>query len=74
MKKEEIIKKIDEAILTEEKAIPIYMKHIESTMYWSELKEKDRINIRNVFVQLKEDSLKHIEFLNRIKEILEKRY
>ncbi len=67
---EEILKKIDAAILTEEKAIPIYTKHIGNTLFWSGLGKKTQEDIKKTFIELKEDSGRHVKQLQSIKEMI----
>jgi len=42
MKKKELLKKLDDAVLHEEEAVPIYTEHIATTAYWAGL-PKDKI-------------------------------
>lgn len=69
--KEEILKKIDEAIITEEKAIPIYAKHLESTLFWSDMLEEYAEKIKKLFQKLKKESLGHKGKLEYIKKIIQ---
>ncbi|MGM0442210.1 MAG: hypothetical protein ACQEQC_07310 [Elusimicrobiota bacterium] len=66
--KKDILKKIDEAIITEEKAVPIYAKHLESTLFWSDMPEEYRERIKKLFEKLKEESLGHKGKLEYIKK------
>lgn len=70
MNKEDILKKIDEAILTEEKAMPIYTKHIGNTLFWSGLSKETQNKIKDTFLKLKQESSKHINQLEAAKKLI----
>ena len=64
-----ILKKIKEAINTEEFVVPIYIKHLQSAVFWSGFqKEKQKIIIKNLKI-LSEDSKFHTKALEKIKSI-----
>ncbi len=70
MNKSQILQKIAEAILAEERAMPIYTRHIESTLYWSGLRKDDQKKITEMFLRLKKDSDKHIAHLKHIQTLV----
>ncbi|MFC1693106.1 hypothetical protein ACFL1R_06345 [Candidatus Latescibacterota bacterium] len=72
--KEEIIRKIDDAILMEDSAIPIYSKHIKSTLFWSGLNDEFQKRIKETLDFLTEESQKHVFLLERVKKLLNERY
>lgn len=69
MDKKEIIKLIDDSIIIEEMAIPIYKKHLDSSMFWSGFDVSDQETIRQGLETLIRESKKHIKILNRLSEL-----
>lgn len=69
-----IINKIDEAALGEEKALPIYTAHISATLFWSGLDKDVQKEIIGKLQILHDDSLHHVQILEKIKEIIKKKY
>lgn len=57
--KEEATKIFTEGIKTEESAIPLYVKHIENTLFLSGFDEVKKARIKEILLQLKQDSGKH---------------
>lgn len=72
--KEEIIQKIDQAILFEDEAIPIYSKHIRSTLFWSGLNDECQQKIKETLDVLIRETLKHKILLTHIKKNINERY
>jgi len=72
--KDEIIEKINQAILTEEEGIPIYSKHIESTLFWSGLNDEFKQKIQDTLNIIKRESRNHKILLTHIKKIINDRY
>ena len=72
--KDEIIEKINQAILTEEENIPIYSKHINSTLFWSGLNDEFKQKIQDTLNIIKIGSQNHKIFLTHIKKIINERY
>ena len=73
--KEEILKKIDKAIRTEEEGIPIYAKHIDNTLFWSGLiSDEVKEVIRNTLKILTDESKRHKQLLLQVKQLVEERY
>lgn len=68
MKKEDLIKKIDEAISTEEKAIPIYVKHLESLTDLSELEPEQKKKLKEMLEKMRNETREHKNFLENLKE------
>lgn len=67
--KEEVIKKIDEATLEEEKALPVYASHIASALFWAGLSEEHKTEIVSKLQILHDDSLRHVKMLEEVKRI-----
>ncbi len=65
--KEEIIEKINQAILFEDEAIPIYSKHIESTLFWSGLNDECQQKIKETLDVFIRETQKHVKLLERVK-------
>jgi len=70
LKKEELIKLLEEAVKTEESAIPLYTKHISSTLFLSDLPLEKRKRIHEILQILNEQSSGHaITFRQMINNI-----
>ena len=59
MTREELVRRLQEAALTEEMAIPIYAQHLPKTLFWSRLPEKDIDFIKAGLSRLSADSSRH---------------
>ena len=55
----EIIRLLKEALLSEEKAIPIYNRHLESSVFWTGIDDDGASKARDVLRVLSRDSLRH---------------
>ncbi len=55
----EIIRLLKEALLSEEKAVPIYNRHLESSVFWTGIDDKKASKARDVLRVLSRDSLRH---------------
>jgi len=73
MPKDELIKLIEDSIITEELAIPIYKKHLSSAIFWSGFKDDDAKIIKDDLELLTQESRQHIIILNKLRKILERR-
>ena len=65
-KREELLAALENARLAEEKAIPIYTKHLRSAVFWTGMKQEDVEKIRETLRILAEESEKHkkmVEYL-----------
>ena len=69
MSAEEIINKIDEATLKEEKALPIYTAHISATLFWSGLDKEIQDQIMSDLQILHDDSMRHVRILEQAKKL-----
>jgi len=67
--KQKILAKIDEAMIKEELAIPIYTSHIEGTLFWSGLDNDKRKAIIGMLQTLSQESQGHVKLLERLKEL-----
>lgn len=68
-----ILAKINQGIIIEETAIPIYKEHLETALFWSGMPEEIQNQIITYLNILVDDSQKHITILKRIKEIISKK-
>lgn len=68
-----ILAKIDQGIIIEETAVPIYKEHLETALFWSGMPEEIQRQITTYLNILVDDSEKHIVILKRIKEIITKK-
>lgn len=71
MKKEEILSMVDDAIIQEEMALPIYAKHLKSVMFWSHFSQKEQMIIVEKLKLLIKETQAHAAYLNRVKDIVE---
>ncbi|MBN2352959.1 MAG: hypothetical protein JXD23_10360 [Spirochaetales bacterium] len=68
--RDEVIKKIERAVLTEENAVQLYARHLKAIMKWSGLAKKDRAEIEETLNILIRDSHCHAVALRGIRERL----
>ena len=54
-----LIDSLKQAMYAEEKAIPIYAKHLDAAVQWTGLSQKDVENIQKVLRQLAGESDRH---------------
>jgi len=66
---EQIIIKLTEAIVKEEQAIPIYVEHIASTLFWSALNKEKQDKIKELLQILATDSAEHAKMLKEIEQL-----
>lgn len=66
----EVLDKVDEAVLKEEMALPVYSSHISSALFWSGLPEEKQKFIIESLEILERESLGHVQAFKRVKEIL----
>jgi len=59
MTKQELLSRLKEALLTEEISMPVYAKHLPSTLFWSGLSQKDIARIKAGLRMLSGDSDGH---------------
>ena len=72
MKKEALIKSLEKSLLCEEKAIPLYSKHINNTLFLSKFSEKDKDRVRKVLELLAKDSDRHMHIFEGLIEKVKK--
>lgn len=70
MDKREFIKKVDQAIITEEDAIPVYSRHLKTIIFWSGLGEEKEKRIKAYLDVLINDTRKHIRIFESIKKFV----
>jgi hypothetical protein len=64
----ELVRKIVQAVITEEDAIQLYSRHLKVVLPWSGLKKKQRLEVEKSLTILAADSQKHREILTAVKE------
>jgi rubrerythrin len=69
---DELIKKLDEAIITEENAVVLYAGHLKAVVEWSGLTKKEMAEVKSVLDVLIEESQIHEEILKAMKDELKK--
>lgn len=68
MNKDELISMLEEGLKIEESIIPIYAKHISSTIFLTDFSEKKREELKASLSSLKKDSEDHKEIYLRLLE------
>ncbi|MCF7878675.1 MAG: hypothetical protein K9L95_04305 [Candidatus Omnitrophica bacterium] len=71
MNKKEIIKRLKEALIAEEKSIPIYTKHLDSAVFWTGLGEERVDKIKAILSELARGSMVHKEIIENLIRRLE---
>ncbi|MFA5270810.1 MAG: hypothetical protein WC412_00520 [Candidatus Omnitrophota bacterium] len=59
IKKEDLLKELEGALIAEEKSIPIYMKHLDLAIFWTGWDEQTIAKARSVFGNLAGESERH---------------
>lgn len=59
IKKDELLKLLKKGLDGEEKAIPIYMEHLKSALFWAGMGEKEAKEVKGIFEKLVNDSVGH---------------
>lgn len=67
--KELVIAEINDAIIKEELAVPLYTSHIEQTLFWSGLEKSKQAKMIRGLKTLVKDSRGHAAALRKIMEI-----
>jgi hypothetical protein len=67
--KQQVLREIEDAILKEETAIPIYASHIKAAIFWSGLPADKQEKIKNGLEILLKDSRGHVYLLREVKKI-----
>ena len=57
--KEKLVNELKEALKTEESAIPLYTKHVSSTLFLADMEDEDLSRIKEILDILNSDSSKH---------------
>lgn len=68
-KPDAVLKKIDEAVVREELAVPIYTSHIAAALFWSGLPEKKKTEIIQGLKLLAKESQWHIILLKKVRHL-----
>ena len=72
IKKEELLKILNEAVMTEERVIPIYDKHLRSAIFWTGIDEDKAQTVRDCLKTMINDSKKHFEITKSLLERIKK--
>ncbi len=73
IKKDKLLKQIEELIRLEQSLVPLLNKHLSAAMFFSNLKKDDRENIVEYFQKLVIAKTKHIEILSRVNDEIVRR-
>lgn len=71
IKKQELIKLLEESLKTEEGAIPLYTKHVSSTLFLSDLQPEKQKRISEILHELNEQSSGHAALFKQIIETIQ---
>ncbi|MDD4183706.1 MAG: hypothetical protein PHT53_07830 [Candidatus Omnitrophica bacterium] len=72
IKKEDLLKELKEALAAEENSIPVYMKHLDSAIFWTGWEDGILTKAKTIFTHLAQESSRHkIMVDNLIKHINE---
>jgi len=72
MTKQELLSSLQEAMKTEESAIPLYTRHIDSTLFLSGFDEDAQERIRQILNRLRREAMEHGEIYKRLIDTVEK--
>jgi len=72
IKKKELLDLMHKSKRIEELSIPIYSKHIESTLFFSGLSEDSKKQVKEYLTILREGSERHKMMLENLRKIIEK--
>jgi len=66
MKKEELLALLKRCLNEEERAIPLYTKHLSETLFLSGFKPEAQIRIKELLLLLKKESESHEKIFNNL--------
>jgi rubrerythrin len=72
IKKEDLLASLKESLNTEERAIPIYTRHLNSTLFLSGFSKDLQEKIKNTLLTLKSESQRHEQIFKALIERLER--
>ncbi len=70
--REDLLKKLKEALVTEEQSIPIYTKHLDSAVFWTGWDEETTKKAKNTFRNLADESKRHKILIENLIERIKK--
>lgn len=70
--KELLLSKLKKGQIAEEKAIPIYTKHLSSAIFWTGIDKECQDDVRNILKRLADESRGHKEILRSTIEKINK--
>lgn len=73
IRKDKLLKQVEELLKREESFIPLLNKHLSAAMFFSGLKKDERREIVEYFQKLVIAKTKHIEILNGVKAEIARR-
>ena len=71
MNKHEVLRNLEEGLKIEESAIPIYVRHINSTLFLSGFNKHDSSRIKEILESLARETEKHKRIFSRLREMVE---
>ncbi|MFH1395239.1 MAG: hypothetical protein ABIH09_03695 [Candidatus Omnitrophota bacterium] len=72
MKKSELLKYLKEAVMAEERVIPIYEKHLKSAIFWIRMDEDKAEKVRQMMEKMIQDSKRHWKITKSLMEQVSK--
>ncbi len=64
--KQKVIGILTDAILAEEKAMPIYTRHLNTVLFWTGLDEQKAARMKVMFEQLARESEQHKQIVEKL--------
>jgi rubrerythrin len=72
IKKDDLLASLKESLNTEERAIPIYTRHLNSTLFFSGFSKELQKKIKDTLLTLKSESQRHEQVFKALIEKVEK--
>lgn len=72
MTKNELLDKLNKMAIAEEQAMPVYTKHLDAIMSWSDLPVIQRSAIKDILMTLQKESENHMRQLNSLREYVQR--
>lgn len=72
MEKDELMRKIEDAIIVEEQAVPVYSRHLKVILSWYSLSKEKKARLDKIFAILIDESKKHKAILENVRSRIAK--
>lgn len=71
MNKKKLIEALKDALIAEEKSIPIYTKHLDSAVFWTGLEQEKADKVKTILSELARGSMVHKQIIENLIKRLE---